>query len=149
MCITPSTLTLFKREFFKPTSLSVVSLTVSCHGAHIRPIHDTLVLLSQSLYVALAEVQDLLLQHSAVLVAGSLLNGEVQQHHSPDEPKTDQEEPQLLGGQLPQEGCCHAGCAVGLLRLLNDDLTKKKRKRVVGNQEGSGGVAMVVQLPLF
>lgn len=73
------------------------SLTVSRHGAHIRSIHDTLVLISQSLYVALAEVQDLLLQHSAVLMAGSLLNGEMQQHHSPDEPKTDQEEPQLLG----------------------------------------------------
>lgn len=73
------------------------SLTVRCHGAHIRSIHDTLVLVSQSLYVALAEVQDLLLQHSAVLMTGSLLNGEVQQHHSPDESKTDQEEAQLLG----------------------------------------------------
>lgn len=103
-----------------------MSLTISRHGAHIRPIHDTLVLLSQSLDVALAEVQDLLLQHSAVLVAGSLLNGEVQQHHSPDEPKTDQKEPQLLGGQLPQEGGCHAGWRVGLLRLLNDDLTKER-----------------------
>lgn len=95
-----------------------MSLTVSRHGAHIRPIHDTLVLLSQSLYVALAEVQDLLLQHSAALVAGSLLNGEVQQHHPPDEPKTDQEEPQLLGGQLPQEGGCHAGWTVGLLNAV-------------------------------
>lgn len=83
--------------YVRASKTNTPSLTVSRHGAHIRSIHDTLVLISQSLYVALAEVQDLLLQHSAVLMAGSLLNGEMQQHHSPDEPKTDQEEPQLLG----------------------------------------------------
>lgn len=93
-------------------SRCVASLTVSRHGAHIRPIHDTLVLLRQSLDVALAELQDLLLQHGAVLVAGSLLDGEVQQHHSPDEAEADQEEAQLLGGQLPQEGGCHDGWTV-------------------------------------
>jgi len=83
-------------------------LTVSRHGAHVGPVHDTLVLLGQRLDVALAQVQDLLLQHAAVLVAGSLLDGEVQQHHAPDEPKADQEEAQLLGRQLPQEGRGHA-----------------------------------------
>lgn len=71
-------------------------LTVSCHGTHIGPIHDTLVFLSQGLDVALAEVQDLLPQYSAVLMAGSLLDGEMQQHHAPDEAKADQEEAQLL-----------------------------------------------------
>ena len=72
-------------------------LTISSHGTDIGPIHDTLVFLRQCLDVALAEVQDLLPQHSAVLVAGSLLDGEVQQHHPPDEPKADQEEAQFLG----------------------------------------------------
>lgn len=64
-------------------------LTVSRHGTHIGPIHDTLVFLSQGLDVALAEVQDLLPQHSTVLMAGPLLDGEMQQHHAPDEPKAD------------------------------------------------------------
>lgn len=88
-------------------------LTVSGHGAHVRPIHDALILLSQGLDVALAEVQDLLSQHSAVLMAGSLLDGEMKQHHAPDEPKADQEEPQLLGRQLPQEGRSHADRTLG------------------------------------
>lgn len=74
-----------------------MSLTISCHGTHVRPIHDILVLLTKGLDVAFAEVEDLLPQHSAVLMAGSLLNGEMQQHHAPDEPKADQEKPQLLG----------------------------------------------------
>lgn len=52
-------------------------LTISCHGSHIGPIHDTLVFLSQSLDVAFAEVQDLLPQHSAVLVTGSLLDSKM------------------------------------------------------------------------
>lgn len=118
----------FKREFSKPTSLAGASLTVSCHGAHIRPIHDTLVLLSQSLYVALAEVQDLLLQHGAALVAGALLDGEVQQHHSPDEAKTDQEEAQLLGGQLPQEGGGHAGWIGGFVGAVEWGFGHRKRE---------------------
>lgn len=74
-----------------------MSLTISCHGTHVRAVHDTLVLLTKGLDVAFAEVEDLLPQHSAVLMAGSLLDGEMQQHHAPDEPKADQEEPQLLG----------------------------------------------------
>ena len=74
-----------------------MSLTISCHGTYVRPVHDTLVLLTKGLDVAFAEVEDLLPQHSAVLMAGSLLDGEMQQHHAPDEPKADQEEPQLLG----------------------------------------------------
>lgn len=77
--------------------LSLLPLTVSCHGTHVRPVHDTLILLSQGLDVALAEVQDLLPQHSTVFMAGSLLDGEMQQHHAPDEPKADQEETQFLG----------------------------------------------------
>lgn len=52
-------------------------LTVGRHGPNVWPVHDALVLLSQRLDVALAEIQDLLPQHSAVLVAGSLLDGEV------------------------------------------------------------------------
>lgn len=91
----------------------VWSLTVSGHGAHVRPVHDALILLGQGLDVALAEVQDLLPQHSAVLMAGSLLDGEVKQHHAPDEAEADQEEAQLLGRQLPQEGRGHADWTVG------------------------------------
>lgn len=72
-----------------------------------------MVLLSQGFNVALAEVQDLLPEHGAVLVAGSLLDGEVQQHHAPDEAEADQEEAQLLGGQLPQEGRRHADSTEG------------------------------------
>ena len=93
-------------------------LTVSCHGTHIGPIHDTLVFLSQGLDVALAEVQDLLPQYSTVLMAGSLLDGEMQQHHAPDETKADQEEAQLLGRQLPQEGSSHADLTGGCWELL-------------------------------
>lgn len=83
-------------------------LTVSRHGSNIRTIHDTLVLLSQCFDVALAKVEDLLTQHGTVLVAGSLLDGEMQQHHAPDEAEADQEEAQLLRGKFPQERCSHA-----------------------------------------
>lgn len=72
-------------------------LTISCHGSYIRPIHDTLVLLSQCFDVPLAEIEDLLAQHGAVLVASSLLDGEMQQHHAPDEAEADEKEAQLLG----------------------------------------------------
>lgn len=111
-------------------------LTVSRHGPHVRPIHDTLVLLSQGFNVALAEVQDLLPEHGAVLVAGSLLDGEVQQHHAPDEAEADQEEAQLLGGQLPQEGRRHADSTEG-----HGDSGGGEGG---GNQEAKGIVALSV-----
>lgn len=86
-------------------------LTISRHGPHVRPVHDALVLLCKRLDVALAEVEDLLPQHGAALVAGPLLDGEVQQHHAPDEPEADQEEAQLLRRQLPHEDRRHAELA--------------------------------------
>lgn len=83
-------------------------LTIGRHGSHVGPVHDALVLLSQGLDVALAELQDLLSQHGAALVRGPLLDGEVEQHHAPDEAKAHQEEAQLLGRQLPQVGRGHS-----------------------------------------
>lgn len=116
--------------------LEVCELTVSCHGPHIGPVHDTLVLLGQRLDVALAEVQDLLPEHSAVLVAGPLLDGEVQQHHAPDEPEADQEEAQLLGRQLPQERCSHADLS---WKGAVSDLTEGRRQRTRGGIRRAGG----------
>lgn len=83
-------------------------LTIGRHGSHVGPVHDALVLLSQGLDVALAELQDLLSQHGAALVRGPLLDSEVEQHHAPDEAKAHQEEAQLLGRQLPQVGRGHS-----------------------------------------
>ena len=85
---------------YEPISESQV-LTIGCHSTHIRSIHDTLILLSQGFNVALAKIQDLLPQHSTVLVAGPLLDGEMQQHHAPDEAEADQEKAELLRRQLP------------------------------------------------
>lgn len=110
-------------------------LTVSGHGPNVRPVHDALVLLSQGFNVALAEVQYLLPENGAVLVAGPLLDGEVQQHHAPDEAEADQEEAQLLGGQLPQEGRRHADSTEG-----HGD----SGVGVGGNQEAKGIVALSV-----
>lgn len=91
-----------------------------------------MVLLSQGFNVALAEVQDLLPEHGAVLVAGSLLDGEVQQHHAPDEAEADQEEAQLLGGQLPQEGRRHADSTEGHGDSGGEESGGQRHRRTVG-----------------
>lgn len=90
-----------------------------------------MVLLSQGFNVALAEVQDLLPEHGAVLVTGSLLDGEVQQHHAPDEAEADQEEAQLLGGQLPQEGRRHADSTEGHGDSEEEESGGQKHRRTV------------------
>lgn len=125
--------------------LEIRLLTVSRHGSYIRTIHDTLVLLSQCFDVALAKVEDLLTQHGTVLVAGSLLDGEMQQHHAPDEAEADQEEAQLLRGQFPQERCSHAD-RTGTWKSWTDfDWTGGKKKEFgKRNQEGRRGISVSV-----
>lgn len=86
------------------TVMKPLGLTISSHGPHVRSVHHPLVLLGESFDVAFAQVQDLHAELGAALVRRPLLDGEVQQHHAPDEAETHQEEAQLLGRQLPVDG---------------------------------------------
>lgn len=119
-------------------------LTVSRHGSNIRAVHNTLVLLCQRFDVALAQIQDLLAQDGAVLVAGPLLDGEMQQHHAPDEAKTYQEEAKLLRGQLPHEGRGHAGQSGASLKRPEKDSGSRGEEEE--DQDASGGMAVSVSV---
>lgn len=116
-------------------------LTISSHGSHIRTIHNTLVLLRQRFYVALTQIQDLLPQDGAVLMAGPLLDGEVQQHHAPDEAEAYQEEAKLLRWQLPHEGRGHAGWSAATLTWPKKDSGAREE-----DQDSSGGMALLVSV---
>lgn len=82
-------------------------LTIGCHDPRIGSIHHVPIFFSQRLYVPLAEVQDLLPEHGAALGLSSLLDGKMQEHHTPNKAKSHEEEAQLLRGQLPRSEESH------------------------------------------
>lgn len=86
-------------------------LTVSCHDPRVGPIHHISVFFCQRLDVPLAEVQDLFPKHGAALGLSSLLDGKMQEHHTPNKAKSHEEKAQLLRGQLPRSKESHCSLA--------------------------------------
>lgn len=80
--------------------------TVAGHGGPLRPACSVLVLLRQDLDVSPAELQDLLAQLGAALMA-RLLHGVAQQHEAPRQAEYQQQHAQLLGHVPPQERAQH------------------------------------------
>ena len=82
-------------------------LTIGRHDPRIRSIHHVPVFFGQCLDVPLAKVQDLLPEHGAALRLSSLLDGKMQEHHTPNKAESHEEEAQLLRGQLPRSEESH------------------------------------------
>lgn len=81
-------------------------LTITSHGGSLQPSECILVLLRQDLDVLPAELQDLLAQLGAALMA-RLLHGVAQQHESPGQAEQQQQHTQLLRHVPPQESTQH------------------------------------------